>query len=148
MIMCVICQLPYPFTKQVSTILQTMVLASDDDLASEVSTKKQAQSFPPNFVHSIDSCHMMLTATACHREGITFAAVHDSFWTHACDVPRINVLLRERFIELHERPLLRELLASFRERYPSIDWDSEHFQPPREGDLDLRRVRDSEFFFS
>ncbi len=27
--------------------------------------------------------------------GITFAAVHDSYWTHACHVDKLNELLRE-----------------------------------------------------
>lgn len=27
--------------------------------------------------------------------GIAFAAVHDSYWTHACTVDRLNELLRE-----------------------------------------------------
>lgn len=27
--------------------------------------------------------------------GITFAAVHDSYWTHACNVDKLNELLRE-----------------------------------------------------
>lgn len=29
--------------------------------------------FPPNFVHSLDSSHMMMTAVACGKAGITFA---------------------------------------------------------------------------
>ena len=69
---------------------------------------------PPNFVHSLDSTHMMMTALRCHqyalgmgaegyqvmdvlvydfcptRAGIPFVAVHDSFWTHACFVDEMN----------------------------------------------------------
>lgn len=53
-------------------------------------TTKQVNAFPPNFVHSLDSCHMMLTALHCLREGITFASVHDCFWTHAATVEQMN----------------------------------------------------------
>jgi DNA-directed RNA polymerase len=38
---------------------------------------------------------MMLTARACAKEGITFAGVHDSFWTHAGTVDVMNRLLRD-----------------------------------------------------
>lgn len=37
---------------------------------------------------------MMMTAMACREENMSFAAVHDSFWTHPCDVDRMNVLIR------------------------------------------------------
>ncbi|KAG9150581.1 hypothetical protein Leryth_008049 [Lithospermum erythrorhizon] len=29
---------------------------------------------------------MMMTAIACKEAGLSFAGVHDSYWTHACDV--------------------------------------------------------------
>jgi DNA-directed RNA polymerase len=45
--------------------------------------------------------------------GLAFAGVHDSFWTHAGDVPRMNQLLREQFVALHSQPLLEQLLSSF-----------------------------------
>lgn len=41
---------------------------------------------------------MMFTALACRDENITFAAVHDSYWTHACDVDRMGEILREQFV--------------------------------------------------
>ena len=30
---------------------------------------KQRTAFPPNFIHSLDSAHMMLTAIACDKSG-------------------------------------------------------------------------------
>lgn len=47
---------------------------------------KQRNAFPPNFIHSLDACHMMLTALQCHRHGLTFASIHDCYWTHASSV--------------------------------------------------------------
>lgn len=46
-----------------------------------------------------------------------FASVHDSYWTHACDVDEMSAVLRDCFIRLHSRPLLEELKAGFEERY-------------------------------
>ncbi|KAM7536175.1 hypothetical protein Aperf_G00000090814 [Anoplocephala perfoliata] len=54
---------------------------------------KQRNAFPPNFVHSLDSCHMMLTALHCLREGVMFASVHDCFWTHAASVDTLNRMI-------------------------------------------------------
>ena len=62
-----------------------------------INTRKQRSAFPPNYVHSLDSTHMMMTAMAMHNAGLTFAAVHDSFWTHACDIDRMNIILRNEF---------------------------------------------------
>ena len=51
------------------------------------------------------------------RQGLDFAAVHDSYWTHACDVDKMNVFLREQFIRLHEVDLIERLRNEFDERY-------------------------------
>jgi DNA-directed RNA polymerase len=51
---------------------------------------KQKNAFPPNFIHSLDSSHMMLTSLFCEREGITFVSVHDCFWTHPSSVDIMN----------------------------------------------------------
>lgn len=37
------------------------------------------------------------------------AGVHDSFWTHACDVDEMNKILREKFVELYEAPILENV---------------------------------------
>ena len=34
-------------------------------------TSKQGSAFPPNFIHSLDSTHMMMTALACKDTGET-----------------------------------------------------------------------------
>ena len=37
------------------------------------------------------------------------AGVHDSFWTHACDVDKMNQILREKFVELYSMPILENV---------------------------------------
>lgn len=37
------------------------------------------------------------------------AGVHDSYWTHACDVDMMNKILREKFVELYEAPILEHV---------------------------------------
>lgn len=51
---------------------------------------KQKNAFPPNFIHSLDSSHMMLTSLHCERAGITFVSVHDCYWTHPATVHIMN----------------------------------------------------------
>lgn len=46
---------------------------------------------------------LLLAVPPCSEAGITFAGVHDSFWTHAGHVPAMNKLLRDKFVELHTR---------------------------------------------
>lgn len=38
--------------------------------------------------------------------------VHDSYWTHACDVDELNRTLREKFVELYETPILEKVSIS------------------------------------
>lgn len=50
--------------KQVMTALQSVYIA-DPNAPHEVSPQKQATAFPPNFIHSLDATHMLLTAVKC-----------------------------------------------------------------------------------
>jgi len=128
---------------QVTTILQRIHINKQSE-NSPVSARRQVNGFAPNFVHSLDASHLMCTAIACHDEGITFAGVHDSFWAHAADADRLNEILREQFILLHETPALQLLYDQLRDRYSKIDFP----EPPKCGSLDLEAVRRSDYFFS
>jgi DNA-directed RNA polymerase len=75
------------------------------------------QAFPPNFVHSLDATHMLLSALKCDEIGLTFAAVHDSFWTHAADVPVMNRVLRDAFVRMHSEDIIGRLAEEFQARY-------------------------------
>ncbi|KAF8317988.1 DNA/RNA polymerase [Clavulina sp. PMI_390] len=109
---------PYRKTKkkQLMTPVQS-VFISDPNMQSQVNPMKQSSAFPPNFIHSLDATHMMLTALECRREELTFASVHDSYWTHACTVDRMSELIRNTFVYLHESDILAKLLDEFRTRY-------------------------------
>ncbi|KAL1205880.1 DNA-directed RNA polymerase 2, chloroplastic/mitochondrial [Cardamine amara subsp. amara] len=128
-------------TTLVKTSLQTLSLQRETD---KVIARRQRTAFPPNYIHSLDGSHMMMTAVACKRAGVCFAGVHDSFWTHACDVDKLNIILREKFVELYSQPILENLLESFEQSFPHLE-----FPPlPERGDLDLNVVLDSPYFFN
>ncbi|XVF43309.1 hypothetical protein PTKIN_Ptkin02bG0030000 [Pterospermum kingtungense] len=125
----------------IKTSLQVLTLQRETD---KVMVKRQRTAFPPNFVHSLDGSHMMMTAVACKKAGLNFAGVHDSYWTHACDVDEMNRILREKFVELYEAPILENLLESFQKSFPSLV-----FPPlPERGDFDLREMVSTVFFLN
>lgn len=79
-----------PVRHVIRTNLQWLLLQATGLPDIPPDTRKQRGAFPPNFIHSLDSTHMMLTAMYCQRSGSTFASVHDSFWTHAANVDVMN----------------------------------------------------------
>ncbi len=120
---------------------------------ADINVTKQSNSFPPNFVHSLDSTHCLLTARECHlAHGLTFASIHDSFWTHSGDVDTMSTVLREQFVRLHaasehdgkSESLLQRLHSEFTAMFPDIEFAP----PPKHSDFDLNQVTHSEFFFS
>ena len=129
--------------KVIRTLVQSFVLQFDND-ENKVQKNKQRSAFPPNYIHSVDSAHMMKTAVACHAAGLVFAGVHDSFWTHAGDVPEMSKHIREKFIELHSEPLLEQLYEEVKQKYPEIA--RELPPPPPPGSRDLQSVRVSRDF--
>ncbi|KAK3323803.1 hypothetical protein B0T19DRAFT_426969 [Cercophora scortea] len=103
-------------TRVVQTCLQELVLTAPER-DDPVNRRKQLQAFPPNFIHSLDASHMMLSALECDTLGLTFAAVHDSFWTHAADVDAMNGVIRDSFIRIHSENVIGRLAAEFQARY-------------------------------
>lgn len=138
------CIQPYRKDKTyiVKTVLQQMSLSSHSDDVP-VKPQKQKSAFPPNFVHSLDATHMLMTALEAKREGLIFAAVHDSYWTHAGDIDTLSVILRDQFVELYSLPILETLSESLQNRHPYIT-----FPPlPSRGDFDINEVKKSTYFF-
>lgn len=110
-----------------------------------VDKKKQASSIAPNFIHSMDAAHMMLTVLRARDEfGLKdFSMVHDSFGTHACDVDALSYALREAFVEMYSD----DVLGNFRDEV--AEQTDEVLKPlPEFGELDLELVRESDFFFA
>ncbi|KAJ2809037.1 DNA-directed RNA polymerase, partial [Coemansia furcata] len=113
--------------RNVATTLQSIVV-NDANMPSPVNSQKQKTAFPPNYVHSLDASHMTLSAIECKKAGLVFASVHDSYWTHACDVDKMNTIIRDQFVQLHQRPIMANLKAEFEDRYkdhlmPVIGWE-------------------------
>ncbi|XP_044740282.1 DNA-directed RNA polymerase, mitochondrial [Chrysoperla carnea] len=118
---------------------------------------KQKNAFPPNFIHSLDSSHMMLTSIYCERAGISFVSVHDCFWTHPSTVQTMNKICREQFVALHSQPILENLSEFLCDRYIIQNTSNENIDGksfkilrklPQIGDFNLDSVLKSVYFFS
>ncbi|KAI0152408.1 DNA/RNA polymerase [Hypoxylon sp. NC0597] len=103
-------------TRIIETSMQDLTLQVPER-SDPVNRRKQLQAFPPNFIHSLDASHMLLSALECDELGLTFAAVHDSFWTHAADVDAMNRVLRDCFVRIHSEDVVGRLAAEFEARY-------------------------------
>jgi len=132
-----------------SRILNQRVRIKVRDTLPGVAKRKQASGIAPNFVHSLDASHMMLTVLKAQEEfGLNaFAMVHDSFGVHACDVDALSYSLREAFVEMYSQPVLDEFREEIREQL-SDDLVEKLPELPACGNLDIEAVRDSEFFFA
>ncbi|KAL4221498.1 hypothetical protein ACF0H5_019755 [Mactra antiquata] len=143
--------------KHMQKKVYSFLLFDGKHLFRKVNAQKQKNGFSPNFIHSLDSVHMMLTTLYCNKHGITYSSVHDSFWTHACDVDSMNRITREQFIALHEQPILENLSQYFMDVYIK-QGNLPHEQRerlmniftalPDRGGFDLKTILNSRYFFS
>src|SRR5690606_7136890 len=80
---------------------------------TKVDKRAAAFGISPNFVHSMDSTHMLWTVLYCNDVlGIEdFSMIHDSFGTHATNCDGMAYALREMFVALYSK----DRLAQFKE---------------------------------
>ncbi|KPA79160.1 putative mitochondrial mitochondrial DNA-directed RNA polymerase [Leptomonas pyrrhocoris] len=114
-------------------------------------SRKQLTAIAPNLIHSLDATHLAMTALEMQHQGLSMMAVHDSYWTYACDLPKLSQVLREQFVNLYSKyDPLWELKEQWEETY-FMDLRRHGVklpEPPKRGDLDLNLVLKSPYFFS
>jgi DNA-directed RNA polymerase len=83
-------------------------LESDDDTC-RFDLRAMINGISPNFIHSLDASHLILTVIKCVQNGICdFSLVHDSHGCHACDTDILRECLKETFIEMYSNDLLKK----------------------------------------
>ena len=138
----------YPATKerQITTHIDGKLIRpvlSDQD-HSKVDRHRAVNGIAPNFVHALDASALTLTVNKCLDEGIEdFAMVHDSYGVYAHNSPALALNLREAFVEMYED---HDVLQEF--KMYALDVLDEVEPQPEMGDLDLRKVLKSNYFFS
>jgi DNA-directed RNA polymerase, mitochondrial len=84
-----------------------------------IKTNEAVQAITANFTHAADAAHLQFVALAAAKEGIPMVSVHDCFGTIAPHARRLNELIREQFVHLHEQhDLLADVLASVQSDLP------------------------------
>lgn len=118
---------------------------------NELDARRNAQSLSPNYIHSMDACHMRKSILRALEgdKGLSFAMIHDSFGCHASDMKWfLKECIKPAFVDMYEGG---DNLELFREQLMvNIDQDKrEDVRPlPSKGSLELSEVLKSEFFFS
>ena len=133
-----------PIVKQVKTIINGKMasLFSAHGLTDKLDKHKQTNGIAPNYVHSLDACHLMKTVNLSYTDIQSFSVVHDSFGTHACDMERLSENLRTTFIEIYKEDVLQKFAeeqSGYKNSFPKI---------PKYGTLNINEVKYAEFFFS
>lgn len=98
----------------------------------------------PNFVHSMDACHLMMTCARAAEYGVTdFAFIHDDYGTHAADTDTLHQALREAFVDMYDDndPLVD--FKIFNEDNSGVILR----EPPARKLLNLAQVLESDYFF-
>lgn len=131
---------PYARVKCLSAEIHFKVYDPD----AGVIENRQRQALPPNFVHSLDASHLMMTVAAGSANGIEdWMMIHDSFGTHACNVDLLGEILREEFVKLYSV----DVLEQFRQQV--IEQTGEDpGPPPEQGNFNLEDVYGSTYFFA
>lgn len=126
------------------TLLQRIRIHQAND-EGRISPHRQQRCMPPNFVHSLDAAHLMLTVNEMARRGITaFSFIHDSYGTHACDVDVMDEVLRYQFVRMYQFD--GGLLHGYWSQWCWVT-DLDLPSPPKQGSLDLIQVLNSPYFF-
>ena len=100
--------------------------------------------FPPNFIHSLDAAHLVLTVNRMNKEyGLKeFSVVHDSYGVPAPFVPQLRKVIKETFYDIHKVNQL-QVLKDHVEEYFGLSLPS----VPSVGSFDISNVLEAEYMF-
>ncbi|CAN8138995.1 hypothetical protein THIOSC13_1200014 [uncultured Thiomicrorhabdus sp.] len=108
----------------------------------DIDSSKAVNGVSPNFVHSLDSTHLMMTVIDLEALGITDTAlVHDSFGVHAADLPELFTVVRESMEYLYDEYDVFDMFAS-------TNVVPKGLEKPSYGDYDLSSINQCDFAFA
>lgn len=115
----------------------------------EIDTRKQKQGIAPNYVHSMDASHLMLTVCACVDKGVTaFAMIHDSYGCPAGHGDIMFNTVREVFVDTYTKNDVLQDLHDHVQNLLSAKVVEKLPEVPSKGNLDLDLVKQSMYAFS
>lgn len=123
-------------------------LALEED-TPKLSGRRQRNGIAPNYVHSLDASALVRTVQVCLKSGVTsFAMIHDSYGTHAPKVHTMAAALRKAFVDIFTEDRLAVLRDQLQAQLAAAGIADELPPIPAYGELDVRELHDSEFFFA
>jgi len=121
-------------------------LSFPKDKPDTVNKSRTSLGASPNFIHSLDASAMTKTINKATKVGIQdFAMVHDSYGTHSSNMPLMSEILREEFVNMYEE---NNVLHNLRQHAILTLGTNDVPEPPECGNLDLRNVLKSDYFFA
>ena len=115
----------------------------------DVDNRAQRNGIAPNFIHSMDACHLQRVVNAMKQLGDdNFMMIHDSFGTDCAHAGLLYKVIRQEFVNLYKD---QNHLANFLESVKYLIGDdklSKVPEIPAFGNLDLDLVTQSDFCFA
>lgn len=111
----------------------------------DVDRHKQATGVAPNFIHSLDATHLMMSINEASRQGcVNFSTVHDSFGTSLGEAARLRRIIRQELVKLYTE---HDPLAEFLRHAEELLGEPLDIELPKKGSLDIKCILDSKFVF-
>ena len=115
----------------------------------DVDNRAQRNGIAPNFIHSMDACHLQRVVNAMKQLGDdNFMMIHDSFGTDCAHAGLLYKVIRQEFVNLYKD---QNHLANFLESVKYLIGDDKLSKVPdipAFGNLDLDLVKQSDFCFA
>ena len=112
------------------------------DKAIGVERKKSKVALAPNFIHTLDSSHLVLVALRCEeKDDMDIQVIHDELATHAADMIYLHRFVQEEFYELHSPNILSDFRKQMQEL---IDYIKKH---PEQGSYRIEEVLSAPHLF-
>ena len=134
---------------EIKTTKRTQVTVRER-ASSKINKRKSKGSISPNFIHGLDSAHLMKTVLRAKDSGVEdFFLIHDSFASMPNDTPIIYAAVRETFVEMYDgRCVYTDLLVEVRQQLSVRGRDTLEIKVPEKGTLNLQGVLESEYCFA
>ena len=115
----------------------------------DVDNRAQRNGIAPNFIHSMDACHLQRVVNAMKQLGDdNFMMIHDSFGTDCAHAGLLYKVIRQEFVNLYKD---QNHLENFLESVKYLIGDDKLSKVPKIpafGNLDLDLVKQSDFCFA
>ena len=113
----------------------------------KINPARQVSGIAPNFIHSLDASHLMMSVRAARDQGINaFALIHDSLGVHAGKTEEFSQIIRDAFCSLYaENDPLGDITTHL---LSQLDEKKKAPEIPGKGSLDISDIKEAVYLFS